>query len=210
MDIWEHIYALFLKLICSSFSDRLCTFLKISNFLNQIKCSCTVFPWFPFQKKSEIFPCNLWRPYLAGFCGNVETTFRQPSSKIAISLHSPQPLTVMVATGQGLKEKKSPEKSEIWEICAGMAQNYHLSSLCRNPRGRGHLVSANQGELSLGLVALLTTTDKKGKFRNVQTWEITTSENLNRNTFAPATIPPALKRSLANIHTHVLACADKN
>ena len=114
--------------------------------------------------------------------------------------------------GQGcrLKEKKSPEKSEIWEICAGMAQNYHFSSLCRNHRGRGHLVSANQGELSLGLVALLTTTDKKGEFRNVQTWEITTSENLNRNTFAPATIPPALKRSLANIHTHVLACADKN
>ena len=108
----------------------------------------------------------------------------------------------------GLERKK--KKSEIWEICAGMAQNYHFPSLCRNPRGRGHLVSANQGELSLGLVALLTTMDKKGKFRNVQTWEITTSENLNRNTFAPATIPPALKRSLANIHTHVLACADKN
>ena len=107
-------------------------------------------------------------------------------------------------------KKKNHQKSEIWEICAGMAQNYHFSSLCRNPRGRGHLVSANQGELSLGLVALLTTTDKKGKFRNVQTWEITTSENLNRNTFAPATIPPALKRSLANIHTHVLACADEN
>ena len=73
--------------------------------------------------------------------------------------------------GQGcrLKEKKSPEKSEIWEICAGMAQNYHFPSLCRNPRGRGHLVSADQGELSLGLVALLTTMDKKGKFRNVQT-----------------------------------------
>ena len=73
-------------------------------------------------------------------------------------------------------KKKNHQKSEIWEICAGMAQNYHFSSLCRNPRGRGHLVSANQGELSLGLVALLTTTDKKGKFRNVQTWEITTSE----------------------------------
>ena len=46
---------LFLKLICSSFSDRLCTFLKISNFLNQIKCSCTVFPWFSFQKNQKYF-----------------------------------------------------------------------------------------------------------------------------------------------------------
>ena len=210
--MWEHIYALFLKLICSSFSDRLCTFLKISNFLNQIKCSCTVFPWFSFQKKSEIFPCNLWRPYLAGFCGNVETTFRQPSSKIAISLHSPQPLTVMVATGQAAawKKKITRKKWNLGNLCWNGAKLPFLFTLPQPSRSW----SSGLGQPRRAFFGACCSTDYYRQKREIQKCSDMRNHDiwiyLNRNTFAPATIPPALKRSLANIHTHVLACADEN
>ena len=70
------------------------------------------------------------------------TTFREASPQIAISLHFPQPLRVMVVSS-GWKENH-PKKLKSGKIFAEMAQNYHFPSLCRNHWGCGHLVAPSK------------------------------------------------------------------
>ena len=116
--------------------------------------------------------------------------------------------------GQGcrLKEKKSPEKWNLGNLCWNGANLPFLFTLPQPLRSWSS--GLGRPRRASSFFGACCSTDYYGQKREIQKCSDMRNHDiwiyLNRNTFAPATIPPALKRSLANIHTHVLACADKN